>query len=184
MLTKDWTGNLYCGIKLDWDYVGRTVDISMPAYATKKLQEYNHIKSKTIQTCPYTPDPKQFGLEAQCPLPPDSLPKLDKKGIKRVQQIVGSILYYAQAVDMTVLIALSTIAIEQTTATEKTMAKCVQLLNYLAYHSTAKVRFYASDMIMNIHSDASYLSAGSARSRTCRHFFMGVVAKRWQAYQN
>ncbi len=22
MLTKDWTGNLYCGIQLDWDYAG------------------------------------------------------------------------------------------------------------------------------------------------------------------
>ncbi len=27
MLTKDWTGNLYCGIQLDWNYAGRTVDI-------------------------------------------------------------------------------------------------------------------------------------------------------------
>ena len=55
------------------------------------------------------------------------------------------------------------------------MAKCVQLLDYLAYHSDAKVRFYASDMVMNIHSDASYLSEGKAQSRTCGHFFMGWV---------
>ena len=172
-LTEDWSGNLYCGIKLDWDYIGRTVDISMPGYIEKKLQEYNHVRAKTMQTCPYTPAPKQFGSAAQRPLPPDISPLLDKKGIKRVQQIVGSILYYARAVDMTVLMALSTIAIEQTKATAKTMAKCVQLLDYLAYHSDAKVRFYASDMIMNIHSDASYLSEGKARSRTCGHFFMG-----------
>ncbi len=36
-LTKDWTGNLYCGITLDWDYANRTVDISMPGYIRKKL---------------------------------------------------------------------------------------------------------------------------------------------------
>ena len=54
----------------------------------------------------------------QAPLPPDASPKLDEKGIKRIQQIVGSILYYACAVDMTVLAALSTIAIDQTKATE------------------------------------------------------------------
>ncbi len=42
-LTKDWTGNLYCGISLDWDYVNRTVDVSMPGYIEKKLQEYNHM---------------------------------------------------------------------------------------------------------------------------------------------
>ncbi len=51
-LTKDWMGNLYCGIPLDWDYQNQTVDISMPGYVKKKLQEYNHIASKHIQTCP------------------------------------------------------------------------------------------------------------------------------------
>ena len=172
-LTEDWTGNLYCGISLDWDYVNRTVDISMPGYIKKKLQEYEHVMPKKLQTCPYSPEPKRFGTEAQAPLPPDSSPKLDKKGIKRVQQIVGSILYYARAVDMTVLMALSSIAVEQTRATEKTMNRCTHLLDYLAGHSDAKVRFHASDMILNIHSDASYLSEAKARSRACGHFFLG-----------
>ncbi len=72
-----------------------------------------------MQTSPYSPEPKHFGTKAQAPLSPDSSPKLDAKGIKRVQQIVGSILYYACAVDMTVLMALSSIAVEQTKATEK-----------------------------------------------------------------
>jgi hypothetical protein len=175
MLTEDWSGNLYCGsgIRLNWDYDAQTIDISMPGYITKKLQEYSHVVLKAVQNCPYAPAPKQFGSEAQRPLPPNSSPRLDKKGVRRVQQIVGSILYYARAVDMTVLMALSLLAIEQTKATEKTLAKCVQLLDYLAHHSTAKVRFYASDMIMYIHSDASYLSEGPAQSRTCGHFFMG-----------
>jgi hypothetical protein len=163
-LTKDWTGNLYCGINLDWDYDNRTVDILMPGYIKKKLQEYNHVRSKKIQTCPYTPAPKQFGSEAQCPLPADNSPPLTKKRIKCVQRIVGSILYYARAVDMMVSLALSTIAINQTKASEKTMAKCMQLLDCLAYHANAKVRFYASNMIMNVHLDASYLSKRKAHS--------------------
>ena len=37
-LTEDWTGNLYCSIKLDWDYGGRTVDISMPGYIAKNCK--------------------------------------------------------------------------------------------------------------------------------------------------
>ena len=120
---------------------------------------------KKLQRCPYSPEPKRFGTEAQAPLPPDSSPKLDAKGIKRVQQIVGSILYYARAVDMTVLMALSSIAVEQTTATEKTMERCTQLLDYLAGQPEAIIRFHASNMILNIHSDASYLSEAKARSR-------------------
>ncbi len=87
-----------------------------------KLQEYEHIMPKKLQTCPSLPEPKKFGTEAQAPLPHNSTPKLDAKGIKHLQKIVGRNLYYAQAVDMMVLIALSFIAVEQTKATKKTMA--------------------------------------------------------------
>ena len=117
-LTVDWTGNLYCRISLDWDYVNRWVNISMPGYIKKKLQEYDHTIPKRLQRCLYSPEPKKFGSEVQAPLPTDESPKLDDKGIKRIQQIVGSILYYARAVDMTVLAALSIITIEQTKATK------------------------------------------------------------------
>jgi hypothetical protein len=129
-LTEDWTGSLYCEITLDWDYVGRTVDISMPGYIKKKLQEYKHVLPGRIQYCPYSPEPKKFGSDAQAPLLPDATPVLNAKGIKQIQQIVGSILYYARAVDMTVLMAFSSIAVEKTKATEKTMERCIQLLDY------------------------------------------------------
>jgi hypothetical protein len=78
---------------------------------------------------------------------------------------------------MTVLMALSSIAVEQTKATEKTLGRCIQLLDYLASNSEAKVRYHASDMVMNIHSDALYLSETKARSRACGHFFMGWMPK-------
>ncbi len=111
----------------------------MPNYIKKKLQEYQHLLPKKPQYCPYLPTPKKYGSEAQSPLPPDDTPPLDAKGIKRVQKIVGSILYYARAVDMTVLMALSSIAVEQTKATERTMGRCLQLLDYLATNSNATI---------------------------------------------
>jgi hypothetical protein len=111
--------------------------------------------------------------------PQDNMPKLDKKGIKRVQKIVGSILYYTQAVNITVLMALSTIAVNQTKASKRTMEQCTQLLDYLAHNADAKVHFHASDMILNIHSDAFYLSEAKARSRACGHFFHGMDAPKW-----
>ena len=84
-LTEDWKGNLYCGITLEWDYDNSQVAISMPGYIKKKLQEYGHVMHKQLQPCPYSPEPKKFGSEAQAPLPPDAMPKLEVKGIKRVQ---------------------------------------------------------------------------------------------------
>ena len=94
-LTEDWSGDLYCGIKLHWDYIARTVDISMPRYIKKLLQKYRHKMPTKPQHCPYTPAPKQYGAEAQAPLPIDISPKLSDEEIKEIQQIVGSILYYA-----------------------------------------------------------------------------------------
>jgi len=41
-LTEDWSGDLYCGIKLRWDYNARTVNISMSGYIKKLLQKYKH----------------------------------------------------------------------------------------------------------------------------------------------
>jgi hypothetical protein len=102
------------------------VDISMPGYIKKKLQEYRHVQLKHTQTCPYLPAPKQFGTEAQAPLSTNVSPCLNKKGIHNMQCIVGSILHYARAIDMTVLMALGTIASEQMAATEQTLERCTQ----------------------------------------------------------
>ena len=42
-------------------------------------------------------------------------------------------------------------------------------------HPDAKIRYYASDMILNVHSDASYLSVPNARSRAAGIFFLGSL---------
>jgi hypothetical protein len=132
---------------------------------------------KKLQHCPYTPAPKQYGAKAQAPLPADISPKLFDKEIKKIQRVVGSILYYAWAVDITVLMALSSIASKQTQGTTNTMAKAKQLLDYLAMHLDATIWFRTSYMILNVHSDASYLSETKVHSRTCGHFFMGWSPK-------
>jgi hypothetical protein len=93
--------------------------------------------------------------------------------IKEIQRVIRLILYYACNVDVTILMALSSIAIKQSKGTTTTMAKAKQLLDYLATYPNATICFHASDMIMNIHSNASYLSKADAHSQACGHFFMG-----------
>jgi hypothetical protein len=82
-------------------------------------------------------------------------------------------LYYARAVGPTVLMPLNDIAAKQTKATEKTQAATNQLLDYLATHPDATIRYHASGMILHIHSDASYLSVSNDRSRLGGLFFSG-----------
>ncbi len=148
----------------------------MPGYVKKQLLKYEHIM-RSVQHCPYATEPKKYGTEAQSPLPQDDTRKLTDKEIKQLQKIDGSILYYARAVDMTVLMALSSIASEQTKGTERTLEKAYQVLDYLASHPDAVVRFRATDMVLNIRSNASYLSEPKARSRACGHFFMGSIPR-------
>jgi len=62
------------------------------------------------------------------------------------------------------------LAMEQSKGTEKTAAALMHLLNYAATHPEAKIRYYASDMILYIDSDASYLSLPLGKSRS-RGFF-------------
>jgi hypothetical protein len=47
------------------------------------------------------------------------------------------------------------------------------MLDYLATHPDATIRYHASDMILHIHSDASYLSVSNARSRLGGLLFLG-----------
>jgi hypothetical protein len=68
---------------------------------------------------------------------------------------------------------LNDIATEQTNATDKTQAATNQLLDYLATHPDATIRYHASDMILHIHSEASYLSVSNSGSRLGGLFFCG-----------
>jgi hypothetical protein len=103
----------------------------------------------------------------------DETPPLTAQQCLTIQKVTGSVLYYARAVDSTVLMPLNDIATEQTNATEKTQAATNQLLDYVATHPDATIRFHASDMILHIHSDDSYLSVSNARSRLGGLFFLG-----------
>ena len=85
---------------------------------------------------------------------------------------MGSILYYAQAVDLTALTALTTLGIIQAKATTHTLKSTEQLLDYLATNPNATLRYYASSMVLNIHSDASYASERGAKSRAVGHYFL------------
>ena len=50
-------------------------------------------------------------------------------------------------------------------------------LDYAATHQDAIITYRASDMVLVVHSDASYLSEPKARSRAGGHFFMSSDTK-------
>ena len=129
-LSEDWKGTKFIGLTLEWDYPSRKVHISMPGYSIMKLlQKYKHKMPKHPQHCPFALPPKQYGSAAQATSPLDDSPPLSADDIKHLQQIISSILYYASAVDMTVLMALSTIASKQAKGTTQSLSQAHQLLD-------------------------------------------------------
>jgi hypothetical protein len=103
-------------------------------------------------------------------------PRSLRSNVSQSKKVTGSVLYYARAVDPTALMQINDIATEQTKATEKTQAATNQMLDYLATHPNATIRYHASNMVLHIHSDASYLSVSNARSRLGGLFFLGNKA--------
>jgi hypothetical protein len=102
----------------------------------------------------------------------DNTPVLNAAETTHVQEVLGTFLYYARAVDNTMLAAIGSIATQQANATKATMKAITKLLNYCSTHPSATVRFHASGTCLKIESDASYLSETKARSRAAGYHYL------------
>jgi hypothetical protein len=107
----------------------------------------------------------------------DKSKPLAKDEKKYIQQVIGTFLYYGQAVDPTMLTSLSAIASTQAELTKETMIKVHDFLDYVATHQDAIITYQASNMVLAVHSDPSYLSEPKARSHASGHFFMSSDTK-------
>jgi hypothetical protein len=118
-LTTDWEAKVYSGMTLKWDYKNRTCDISMPGYVSNVLSKFQHDAHKHPQHTPSRYITPVYGAKTQYATKDETLPIMAKQCLT-IQKVTGPALYYAIAVDPTVLMLLNDIAMEQTKATEKT----------------------------------------------------------------
>eukprot|EP00804_Cyclotella_cryptica_P003875 CCRYP_015759-RB/>CCRYP_015759-RB protein AED:0.32 eAED:0.29 QI:0/0/0/1/0/0.33/3/0/881 len=171
-ISTDWDGRRYIGLTLQWDYRNRTVRLSMPGYCEKAGQRFRHSLPTKPQHQPYPSAPRTYGSRQQLCATADTSPALGKQQKTFVQEVIGVFLYYARAVDCTMLTALGSLATQQAKPTTTTLDRVSQFLDYALSHPNAGVTYRASDMILAAHSDASYLSESNARSRAGGHFFL------------
>ena len=171
-IAEDWDANLYAGISIQWDYENGTVDISMPGYTEKALQRFKHPTPKQPEDAPHPWEPPKYGSTVQYAKQPDTSKPLDKAQTKRIQEICGTFLYQARAVNPPILVALGTIASQQASPTEATLQAATQLLDYVATHPDPIIRFTRSEMQLEIASDASYLSESKSRSRAGGYHYL------------
>jgi hypothetical protein len=129
----------------------------MPGYITTSLKKYQHPTPTIPQNAPYNATSIQYGAKLQR-VETDTSALLSKSKIKRAQDIVSTLMYYAWAVDSILLAALSTIATQQTNGTQAVANACHQHLDYVATHPNAGLHYHACNMILAVQTDASYLS--------------------------
>ena len=171
-VSLDWTGTRYCGLTLKWDYSARTCDVSMPGYIARALHRFQHTAPIKKEHSPHPWQRPNYGAKTQYAPDADESPNVDAANKTRILEVLGTLLFYARAVDSTMLTAIGELATEQSQATKTTMTKLSQLLNYCASYPDATVRFSASDMLLAVESDASYLSVAKGRSRAAGYFFL------------
>ncbi len=73
--------------------------------------------------------------------PLNTSPPLDKAGKKFIQEVTGVFLYLAQAVDLMMLTALSSLASKQAAPKEKTMQISLQFLDFTASEEDAIITY-------------------------------------------
>jgi hypothetical protein len=160
-LTCNWTGKQDIRIKLDWDYNKHQVHLSMPNYMQKDLKLFQH-KAGKLQHLLYQSAPIQHGAKKQYATQESKVPLLDDKAKWFIQQVCSKFLFLCRAVDSTLLCPISAIALQSSKPTEDTMQQTLQLLNYLAMQEDTVLSYHASNMVLVVHSNASYLSKPKA----------------------
>ena len=131
----------------------------------------NILLQKKTERNPNDWTPPKYGRKAQYVENQEPLPVVSKPRIRKIQQIIGSLLYYARAVDHTILTMVNDLASQQSKATEDTERRVNKLLNYVATYPNASITYKKSKMELVVHRDASYLTAPGARSRAGGYFY-------------
>ncbi len=165
-------GNRFAGMDIKWNYASCCCRISMPGYISLLLLKYKHPQSAKPRLSPCKCLPIAYGAKLHITPDPDASELLDANCKRHVQEIVGSLLYYARAVDNKLLVALSAIAARQANATVATEQAVNLLLDHVATYPNDSIVYRASDMILCAHTDASFLNETNSRYRAGANLFL------------
>ena len=134
----------------------------MDGYVEQALKEFKHETPKQHHKGPSRIDQPDYRQTIQY-VKIDNSPPLTVAQIKYIQQVTGKFLFYARAIDNTMSHAINEIT--SSPNLESTYDATAYFLNYAACNPNAEILYRASDMILQVDSDAAYLVRPEARSR-------------------
>jgi hypothetical protein len=137
--------------------------MSMPGYIDKLLKKVRPGGMKGAST-PALYNPPNYANPASQRATTDESPLASEAQKKELQVVIGTLLYYSRAVDPSICTAIHELGAVQSKPTQNDLKKMERLLQYVSSHRNIAIRYYASTMILQMLSDASYLSRQWAKS--------------------
>ena len=124
LVTSSPTGTRYLGFDIDYDRPNRIMSLSLDGYIAKLLKSVvpESVKLKLYDS-PMIYTPPVFGSTAPQVAPIDSSPLASSSDARLLQTVVGSLLYYARAIDTLMLTAVCNLSTLQSNPTLDTMNK-------------------------------------------------------------
>lgn len=168
----DYKAQRYVGITIHHDIVKHRIEISVPNYIKNTLERFGiEIKAHGTHAPAPSPEKRYYDKTPQEATTDDS-PAVGPAEQKFIQEVVGVLGWYARAVDPTIVCAVNKLASRQARPTEAVVKDALQLLDYVATYPDATIVYEPSDMMLQLHSDASWLSESESRSRAAAIFFL------------
>jgi hypothetical protein len=153
----------FLGFTLDHNRAHRTLTLSYPGYIDAMLFHLRPL-GVTPAASPSLYVPPHYGSSDPQRPTSDSSPPATPAQKQELQIAIGYLLYYGRCVNGRVLPATCALASVLTTATQRTMMELERVLGFVVAHRDGRKIFHPSDMLLDILTDASYLSRPKAGS--------------------
>jgi hypothetical protein len=131
---EDWEGRAYVGFDIQQDRDKGTVTLSM-RYIDDATERFG------VDTSVKVDAPTQGGWDGE-----EAAKAVSEQQKKRIQQIIGVLLYYARAIDPTIIVRINKLSTELATAMVSTLLSPERTLQYAATNPRAQLVFHKSDM--------------------------------------
>ena len=129
----------------------------MPIYIPTTLKKFQQKPLSCAQDSPNLWNKPVYVKHIQFATQQSSAPKLNSAGTHCVQFINGNFLYYARAVDSTIIPDINNISTWQSAMTKDTMEKFNQVLDYASTYPNTTIWYHPRYMIIITDTDSSFL---------------------------
>ena len=161
---------------LNWNYAEQWMKTSMSGYIDKVWTRFygTNVAPKFVEAPRDWTTPQYGSSQPRLTSPINSSLLLSAPDKTRLQESFGSLLYFPRCIDSTILATLDSTGTNIADRIERVAAMAAYLLNFCANNCNPKVRYYASDIQLCVHTDASYLSKSKVCSHTAAFFYLST----------